>query len=373
MMQNKNIKIYIEPMWVKGELDLYTINHQFSRIQVKSFIKEKRQKFIERLQNEGFEITYNKEDITEDTICLIMDDTSLCDINTPLNEYKKVFDQKIFSSAGKHLNYPFSMSVCEYFEQPFFPAVFKTELENGGLDKFLIENIEQLETIKSFYDEYYKQAPYKEVFDNSIFQQYLENPGKYKTYLRVLSGGIGDVMGASLKYSAEINEKFERRGLLESIFLNPDSKYFIGAKKMFNYYSGGENISFSQPRYSYEKVKILNEHGFDTNNLVLPSEVLDVCENIMQNCNRQLGVLCGFDFMLNKEDGKWYYLENQAFPAIEEWADNKNVSLPTSHNIKGYMRYLELELQPRYEALMSLVNNKKKNTSEEKPVVLQKR
>lgn len=88
---------------------------------------------------------------------------------------------------------------------------------------------------------------------------------------------------------------------------------------------------------------------------------MDVCRNIMLNCNREIGVLCGIDFILNKTDGKWYYLENQAFPAIDEWAQTKNISLPNGHNVKGYIKVLELELETRYEALMQLVNYRNNN------------
>lgn len=70
--------------------------------------------------------------------------------------------------------------------------------------------------------------------------------------------------------------------------------------------------------------------------------------------------MCGIDFMLNQFDGKWYYLENQAFPAIEEWAWVKR-NTPQTQNIKGYFNYLELDSHARYEALHLLVN-KKSNT-----------
>lgn len=370
MMQDNTVKIFIEKAWLSGDTCVYNIQDYYEQLKVKSFISKKRMEFVEKLQDQGFQVIFNEEDITEDTIYLIMGNASLYDKSVSLEEYKKIFDKKIFESAGKNFNYPLSMSVKEYFDNPFFPSVFKNESTNGGVDKFLVEDQNQLEIIKRFYEEHSNIPIYKEGFDNSIFQQYIETPSKYATYLRVLVAGSGDVLGASLKYAARVAGKSELVGIFEKAFLSPDSKYFINTNKMFNYYSGGQNISFSQPKYSSEKKEILSQHGFDANSLILPSEVLDVCQNIMEKCNRDIGVLCGIDFMLNASDQKWYYLENQAFPAIEEWAQAKNISISTSHNIKGYMKYLELELDARYEALILLVNKRKGKCDDNKQFVL---
>lgn len=371
-MENK-FTVYIEKDWLSGDIDIeiFNIPNQFDRLQVKSFLSNKRKKFVEKLQNKGINITFNKEDITNDTICLIMDDTSLCDKNVKVEEYKKIFDKKIFESAGENFNYPISVSVKDFFDNPFFPVAFKNEFANGGIDKFLIENNEQLEIIKSFYKENYNNTTYKNAFDNSIFQQYLETPSKYATYLRVLVAASGDVMGASLKYSKEVIDN-SIKGIFEKVFLDSNSKYFLNSTKLFNYYSGGENIYFSQPKFSSEKERLLKEHGLNPNRLTIPNEVLDVCQNIMQNCNREIGILCGIDFMLNKNDGKWYYLENQGFPAIEEWAKARNISIPSSKNLKSSMRYLELELQAREEALDLYVNKKMSEKKSDNQPVLKK-
>ena len=46
--------------------------------------------------------------------------------------------------------------------------------------------------------------------------------------------------------------------------------------------------------------------------------------------NKTLGVICGIDFIYNEKDNKWYYLEIQAFPAIDEWAVTKGIKIPVS-------------------------------------------
>lgn len=249
-------KIYIENDWLSGDTCVFSIHNPIERLQATKQISSKREEFVKKLENAGFNITFNKADITDDTICLVMDDTSLCEKGVSLSEYKKMFDDKIFGSAGEYFHYPFTLTLEKYFNSPFFPAVFKNEFANGGEDKFLIENQEQVEIIKTFYEQYYNIEPYKTNFNNCVVQQYLETPSKYATYLRVLVGGSGEVLGASLKYSTRTFDKNKTVGIFEKVFLDPNSKFFINANKMFNYYSGGGNIYFNQPRYSDEKTEV---------------------------------------------------------------------------------------------------------------------
>lgn len=130
---------------------------------------------------------------------------------------------------------------------------------------------------------------------------------------------------------------------------------------MFNYYAGGENISLERPgELREDQREVLKAHGMDPDNLKVPDEVLDVCQKIMSNCNREIGVICGIDFMLNKRDGKWYYLENQSFPAIDEWATARGIPMPTNHDILGYTEVLRLDTQVRLESLDRLVEKRKR-------------
>lgn len=129
---------------------------------------------------------------------------------------------------------------------------------------------------------------------------------------------------------------------------------------MFGYYSLGGEISFPQPRYSDEKKAILEAHNIDKEHPEVPEEIRSVAANIMQECNKELGIIAGFDFIQNAKNGKWYYLENQAFPAIDEWAKNKGYDIPKAHNAKNYLKYLELDMAARYEALKLLMAKKQK-------------
>lgn len=355
--------LYVEPAWITGETCLFNIKDSITYVIAKSKLSKIRQDFISRLESDGFVITYDKN--IKDTIYFIMDESVVCDKGVDINIYKKMFDQRIFEAGGDKLNYPKSLTMEEFFQNPFFPAVLKNELMNGGVDKFLIETPEQLEIIKKFYTDFYSNKEYVQQLKCSIFQQLIETPTRYKTYMRVLMSASGDVMGASLKYSNVNEQKRNPQGPLEKYFWDKDSKYYLNCKGMFNYYSNGGNISFSQPRYSDEKKAILKEHGIDPNNPSIPDEVLEVASLIAQNCNRELGIMCGIDFIFNELDKKWYYLEIQAFPAIEEWANTKNIKPIKVNNADDYVKYCALELEARYDALMMYMKKKSYSNTED--------
>lgn len=364
-MQNNenNQPLFISEEWISGESCLFTITNIFEHSKAKNILMPMRKKFMNQLQNEGFEIVTDRKNVPDNAFYLTMNDFALCNDDIEPGVWKKLFDKKVFESGGEKFNYPRSLTMEEYFSNPFFPAVFKNEIANGGKDKFLIETPNQLEIIKSFYNDFINDSYYKQIFDLCIFQQFIETPTNYKTYMRVLMGASGDVMGASLKYSLIKRELKQDIGDLEEYFSDANSKYFLDSKSMFGYYSGGGNISFSQPRYSYEKKEILKAHNIDSDNPKVPDDVLEVSQSIVQNCHSMLGVICGIDFIYNINDGKWYYLELQAFPAIDEWADVKRIKLPKRKDLNGYLELLEIELEARHEALTLLRNKKIKNKS----------
>ena len=363
--------VFVEPKWVTGETCLFMLKGQITYYDALKKLSKLRKKFLTRLEETGFVITHDKINIDENVVCLTMNDRAICDYDKNVDFYKEQFDKRIFSAGGEKFNYPYTLTMEEYFKKPFFPAVFKNELANGGIDKFLIETMEQVEIIKKFYNDFSNSKEYNQAFRYSIFQQLIETPTKHKTYMRVLMSASGDVMGASLKYSKLEEEKRLPKGIFEKYFWCNNSEYFLGCNGMFNYYSQGGNISFCQPKYSSEKKEILELHGIDPNNPKVPDDVLEVASSIVSKCNRELGIICGIDFILNKHDNKWYYLENQAFPAVDEWADTKDIRMPKINNVNSYIDYFAIELDARYEALM-LYTKKKLSSSKIKKRVLSK-
>ena len=188
--------------------------------------------------------------------------------------------------------------------------------------------------------------------------------------MRILMSASGDVLGASLRYSKANFQKRVPKGVFESYFWNEDSEYFLNCSGMFNYYSDSGTISFSQPKYSDEKKEILKAHGIDSSHPEIPSDLVEISSNIARRCNQELGIICGIDFIFNERDNKWYYLEIQAFPAIEEWAFPRDISVGKIKNVDDYVKYLILELDARYESLMLYMNRKYERQNQEEAKIL---
>lgn len=171
----------------------------------------------------------------------------------------------------------------------------------------------------------------------------------------------GDVLGASLKYSRPAMRERNLEGTFEKILLDPKSPFYINSQPMFNYYSGGGDINLGQNNFCYTDKEILIKHGIDPDNPEIPADLMEVAANIAKNANKELGIICGIDFILNELDGKWYYLEVQAFPAIDEWAIPRRIRLKEVKNIKDFVKINAYDLEVRYEALMLYMNKKINN------------
>lgn len=367
-------KIFIESEWITGRTCLFNVHHLGDYFQGMVGLSTIRKEFVKKLESQGFVVTNDRSDNDPDMVYFIMNNEAIeCDKNAPLSEYKKIYDQRMFEAGGPNLNYPYSLSMEDYFKYPFYPAVFKNESTNAGKDKFLIETPEQVEVIKRFYESYRNNPEYQHQFGCSIFQQLIETPTENKTYMRVLMSASGDVLGASLKYSRPVMQQREAQGTFEKHFWNPKSPYYLNCSGMFNYYSGGGDINLGQSRFSYSEREILAEHGIDPENPEVPAEVLEVASNIAKNANRELGIMCGIDFIMDKNDGKWYYLEIQAFPAIEEWAIPRRIRLKEVKSMKDYIKMNAQDLEARYEALMLYMEKKLSKSDEISHTYLKKR
>lgn len=357
--------VFVDPEWVTGETCLFSVHDRSDYIKGKIGLTKIRTEFLKKLEADGFVITHDKHDKREDIVYLNMNDEALVLDKRDCINFKKKFDQRMLTAGGPKLNYPQSISMEEYFRNPFLPAVFKNEINNGGKDKFLIETPEQIQKLKRFYDRFKNHPKYNIIFNLSIFQQVINTPTEHKTYMRVLISASGDVLGASLKYSKVSEEKAEPRTEMEEYFWNPKSEYYLGSNGMFNYYSGGGNINLSDSRLTFSEREILKAHDIDPDNPAVPADVLEVAANIASKCNKELGIMCGIDFIMDVKDNKWYYLENQAFPAIDEWAIRRNKRIPVYRSINDYVKINALDLEARYEALMLYMAKKQQRKNED--------
>ncbi len=358
------IKIFVDKNWLEANKDfadttITSKNKQFIDHSIK-ILHQARQEFVESLKKQGLIVTSDPKEYDENTICII-DSPQLVSHDNSFQPIYQVIERKIHSSGGPDFNYPTTVDLPSFWQRPFYPAVFKNIGVNRGIDKFLVETPEQFAKIFAYFQKSLAEN-IKLNWRDVVFQQYIETPTNYKTYMRVLISGAGKVLGSSLKCSKNMPNSISLDGDFERVFLRPDSPFFIRAKKMFNYYSGGDNISLEKPEFlNDEQKRTLAAHGIDPNNMQVPNEVMNVCRNIMANCNKELGVIAGIDFILNERDGHWYFLEFHSQPAIDEWADVRGIPLPPDDGeIENYIAREMYELVLRKEALTQIIEQRLK-------------
>lgn len=283
---------------------------------------------------------------------------------------------------------------------PALPLVLKNEESQGGMEKFLINKPEQLEILKRFYYEinpyarkktiekvkqkfsYYKDLEFdengrsnkgicidfvdykKEFHENMIIQKYIKTPTQYNTSLRVLTSSSGDILCSSLKYSdtAIIKDK-KYHGLFDRYLSDPLSPYFLGGESIIsNTVAGGKSILLGKDNYSKHEQEILIAHGIVPNNANVPKNVMTACANIAVNCSREIGAICGIDFIFDEEERSWKYLEEHEYPMLYSYAEKYN--LPYDCNVVDFYTTNQLlDMNVRLHAL-ALTMQKKLSISE---------
>lgn len=278
---------------------------------------------------------------------------------------------------------------------PSLPLVLKNEESQGGIEKFLIKTPEQLEKLKKFYNEinsydrkrsieevkrkysYYENLEFdengrsnrgicidfvdykKEFHKNMILQRFVKTPTQYNTSLRVLTSSSGDILCSSLKYSVpSINNDKKYYGLFDRYLSDPSSPYFLGSESIIsNTVAGGNSILLGKDNYSELEQEILIFHGIDPNKSDLPKNVMDACINMAINCSREVGAICGIDFIFDEEERSWKFLEEHEYPMLSSYAEKHN--LPYDPNaIDFYTTNQLLDINVRLQALALTMQKK---------------
>ena len=128
-------KVFIEQEWITGRTCLFNVHNTGEYLQGMMGLSTIRKAFIKKLESQGFIVTTDKTDNDPDLVSLIMNNTAIIPEGEEIGDYKKAFDQRMFDAAGPSINYPYSVSIEEFFEHPFFPAVFKNESTNAGKEQ----------------------------------------------------------------------------------------------------------------------------------------------------------------------------------------------------------------------------------------------
>lgn len=356
--------LYIKPEWINQEL--HTIVFPDIPADKSSPVYKAYKEMFQYLYTMNYKIVTDSRLVSDDTFFF-----SPCldkHVNHTREEYHNKKERKIVSCLmNDGIEEPFMVkfSVDSFpTTLPSLPFVLKRKDEHGGVDKFLIKDLDQLKILKRFYEEinlydrerrieelkreyfYYKDLEfdevghsnhviscnlidYKKVFHESmILQEYIKTPTKYNTSLRVLTSSSGDILASSLKYS-NIERKAEEKydGLFAKYLSNPTSPYFLNSESIIsNTVAGGSSILLGESNYSLLEQEILIAHGIHPNHAFISQEVRNACLHIATQCSHEIGAICGIDFIYDEEKGAWKYLEEHEGPMLYSYAEKYNLS-----------------------------------------------
>lgn len=402
-------EFYIKPEWINQEL--HCINFPEIPINTSNPVYEYLKEMFKKLSKNDYKVMTDSSTTKDDafffTPCLDKH------INNTKEDYRSKKKSKInFCLKSEGISEPLSISFpIDSFPNilPPLPCVLKNEESQGGSEKFILRTAEQIRLLKKFYNEinyYDKQkvreelknhlsfcnnleldengypnieieidfVDYKKEFHRSMrIQKFIKTPTKYNTSLRVLIASTGDVLASSLKYSEPTtNTKEKYYGLFDKYLSDPSSPYFLGNENIVsNTIAGGNSILLEKINYSNLEKEILSAHDIDPNNAIIPEPIMNACINIACNCNREIGAICGLDFIYDDETKTWKYLEEHEYPMLNSYAEKYN--LPYDINAKDfYLTHQLLDLKARLHAL-TLSMHKKQSIIQEKEKTLYKK
>lgn len=353
----------IRPEWINKEL--HTIVMPNIPINKSNPVYEAYKEMFKCLHENGYKVVTDSSAVSNDafffTPCL----------DKHVNNTKEDYDNK---KKNKIYHYLMSEGIFEPLSISFppdsfpemlppLPFVLKNEESQGGEEKFIIKTPEQLAILKKFYDEIYFYAKqrsiesakrswscfpdlefdengksnrgisiyfvdYKKIFHQSMrIQKFIKTPTVYNTSLRVLTSSSGDILAASLKYAkSSMQTAGKYYGLFDTYLSDPKSPYFIGNESIVsNTISGGNSILLGKRSYSELEQEILLAHGIAPNNAFVPQDVKKACINVAVNCSREVGAICGMDFIYDDEEKAWKYLEEHEYPMLYSYAEKYNL------------------------------------------------
>ncbi len=378
-------QLYIKPEWINN--DLHAIFIPDISFEDSNPLYEAYKYFFKYLYEHGYKVETDSSNVDNDafffTPCLDKH------INKTKEEYKYKKDKKIaFFLKCSGIFEPFSVSFPENsFPKviPNFPFVLKNETNQGGKEKFIIRTKKQLEILKKFYyevDDYsrkkriekakeqYPELEFdengysnkggicinfvnykKEFHKNMRMQKFVKTPTKYYTSLRVLISSSLDILSASLKYSKPSLNYTEKYGLFDEFLSDSTSPYYLGNESIIsNTVAGGNSILIGKNNYSKLEKELLLAHNLDSKNPIIPKEIEKSCIDIAKNCKREIGAICGIDFIYDDDEKKWKYLEEHEYPMLYSYAEKYNYQY-NSNLIDFYQKQMLIDMKARLHSL----------------------
>ena len=275
------------------------------------------------------------------------------------DEYKNIVDNNIQNTLKengivKPNTYKFSIKdlINHKYKIPF---VLKNENQNGGREKFLINTEEDYENLllactflinkkrNNNSTDIREQIDYNKYLNlNFTVQEYIPTPSKYNTTVRILTSSSNDLLYAALKYK-EPNKYIDDTTLLGYLLGNI---FPLSTKSIVsNTLSGGKNILIGEDNYIDFEESLLKEHNIDTDQFI---NLLDTSKKVHNKYESELGIICGFDYIYDKDKEKWFLLEYHSRPMVGDYSKRQNISYESKEDrmtAEGRVRATALNLK----------------------------
>ena len=238
------------------------------------------------------------------------------------------------------------------------PFVLKNENQNGGREKFLIATEEDyhnliracdylrnkgwlfLSTMKP--EDPKGRIDYEKYLEtNFMVQEYVSTPSEFNTTVRLLTSASNDLLYATLKYNQPTD--YEDDTTLLGFLLH--DLYPLSTKSIVsNTLSGGENILIGEEKYSSMEKRLLEDHHISSKKF---QKLVTSSKDLHEEYRRELGILCGFDYIYDEEKQKWFLLEYHSRPMVGDYSKRQGISYETNEDrliAEGRVRATALSL-----------------------------
>lgn len=260
----------------------------------------------------------------------------------------------LVKEAAPDLVIPKQLTLEQFQEMPFFPAVASFEGLAGGMGKYLLETEAQWEIFNRFLN-----TEGKQIRDGFVFKEFISTPSDRYTSYRVLVSAKGRIIASGLLYSGDTkshptfaissNPKdiLELAGISLFEYLEiPSSPFFLGSKRFVSNTSRGGNCIPLNPgaasrAITKQETEIARAHGIGPD-MQLPEVIARQARAIGASLGKRMGLIVGIDF-IQDEDGNVYYLETNADPGMKTYLALKNRGAGTE--IEGYRMIMEEVIQ----------------------------
>ena len=316
------------------------------------------------LVSKGYKIVKNIKEVNDNTIYVTgRRQDYICSTKNEYTSLMNIGIQKLLNenniSKPKTINFSYNDLVNYKYELPF---VLKNENQNGGREKFLIRTEEDynnlikainvlinknlLFLIANNPDDIRNKIDYEKYLEESFkIQEYIDTPTEFNTTVRLITSPSNDLLYSVLKYNKK-TEYIDDTTLLGYLL---GKVYPLSTKSIVsNTLSGGENILLDEDNYSDFEKEMLNRHNINSKEF---KNIINASKRVHKEYESEIGIICGFDYIYDKNKNKWFLLEYHERPMLKDYSKRQNINYQTEEE------KLEAEGRIRATALSLVLKN----------------